>query len=1133
VNTTGVTQSSMTVTNIIPDSATINYNISNAANAGTATVYLYYYLNATSNVPILDTTTGVEFTNMTPLIPITLSANSNVNESVTVPISLNNYSFQFYNGKTNSESPILTDADNVPKFVTFEGIVSVTVSSMTPSNIVNTSAKITYAINNISSSNKFAYLYRFSTLPPNTLPISGATSISINSNTITANSTLSGSVDNTGITASTIYYYAFYDGNTLGSSAILAITGQANSYITVNTTGVTQSSLSISTLNSSLSGVSISYNILNAAISGTANVFLYYYEGIRTAVPILNKSTGLQATNTTATPSGPPLTIPANTTSVASGRLMSANFRANGIYSLQFYNGDDDLSSPILTNSSGEPMFVTFKKGSSVTEFTSTNILNTSVGLNYKFSNTNTRWNMNLYRFIGTSAPAILSSDGVYVTMSISMTGGTIDEPRVNPYSYTSTGLAPNTQYTYAFYGIIGTIPSVGIDTISSNVEGTPMTVTLTTTNVYNTIINASNISTTSAQINYTITNNPFVSGITVYLYRFTASSSPVVLDNTATNITSVAIEDSTTLTNSYTDNTLNFNNIYTYAFYNGAVLGLSQNLQYDSTVNNFASVTLNTFYGIVNGLSTSNTNNTSTNINYSITNGLSSQTTAYLYRFDGSITPPSTLNTSLPGQVYLTSVTINANATVTSTYLDSTLSINFSYTYAFYNGQTSAVSIILTDISLVSQYVSVTTSNVLPPTSNDVAVNTNSNTSIAVTLSASDPQSLALTYSLGELSSGTLTGTSPNLTYTPAVNFIGTVDFTYYATNTSLLQSNASTVTVNVAPVAPTAANVSTNTNINTSKAIILLGTDPQGQTLSYTVSQPSNGIVSATGSGSNVTYNPTTEFSGSDSFTYYVTNTSSLSSTNASVTIQINDTIPSTTDINTNTYSNTAKSITLIASDIQSFTLTYTVGVASHGIITSDGISPIITYTPILNFVGTDTFTYSVSNGTAESNTSTVTVIVAAQVPYTLQLNEATDINSPLTITLLGSDPQESQLEYFISSPTSGTNSGTGPNVVFTPATNYIGPTRFAYYVKNTFNLQSNESITNINVMPKITPINFNEDTSMQSFVYNNETYVKIEDLTLDTLVESMYNEYMPISRVGFQNSRFLLFYCFSYYS
>lgn len=85
------------------------------------------------------------------------------------------------------------------------------------------------------------------------------------------------------------------------------------------------------------------------------------------------------------------------------------------------------------------------------------------------------------------------------------------------------------------------------------------------------------------------------------------------------------------------------------------------------------------------------------------------------------------------------------------------------------------------------------------PPTANALAVTTNKNTPVAIQLTASDPENQPLTYTVvAQPTNGTLTGTAPNLTYTPAANFSGADSFTFKA-NDGQNDSNTATVQITV----------------------------------------------------------------------------------------------------------------------------------------------------------------------------------------------------------------------------------------------------------------------------------------------------------------------------------------------
>ena len=69
--------------------------------------------------------------------------------------------------------------------------------------------------------------------------------------------------------------------------------------------------------------------------------------------------------------------------------------------------------------------------------------------------------------------------------------------------------------------------------------------------------------------------------------------------------------------------------------------------------------------------------------------------------------------------------------------------------------------------------------------TANDLSITTTEGTPVAITLSGSDTDGDALTYSVtSSPADGVLTGTAPNLTYTPDAGFTGTDGFTYEVTD-------------------------------------------------------------------------------------------------------------------------------------------------------------------------------------------------------------------------------------------------------------------------------------------------------------------------------------------------------------
>jgi len=175
-------------------------------------------------------------------------------------------------------------------------------------------------------------------------------------------------------------------------------------------------------------------------------------------------------------------------------------------------------------------------------------------------------------------------------------------------------------------------------------------------------------------------------------------------------------------------------------------------------------------------------------------------------------------------------------------------------------------------------------------PVANDDSATTAEDVSVAITLPVSDVDvGDMLTYAvLAGPTNGVLSGTAPNLTYTPNSDYSGTDSFTFKA-NDGTVDSNTATVSITVnANDAPFALNDSVSTDEDTAVAVTLVATDADGDPLTYAVvSGPTNGVLS--GTAPNLTYAPNGDYNGSDSFTF-VANDGKVDSNTATVAITIN---------------------------------------------------------------------------------------------------------------------------------------------------------------------------------------------------------------------------------------------------
>ena len=249
----------------------------------------------------------------------------------------------------------------------------------------------------------------------------------------------------------------------------------------------------------------------------------------------------------------------------------------------------------------------------------------------------------------------------------------------------------------------------------------------------------------------------------------------------------------------------------------------------------------------------------------------------------------------------------------------------------------------------------------------------------------------------------GTVTFEPLGVLYTPAPNFSGVDTFRYVITDFhDPALSATGTVTVTIAEVndAPTAQNDQLSVIGNTPLQIDasqLLGNDSAGpsesdQTLSIVgvVSGSSNGTVVLNSDGS-VTYTPANGFVGTDTFTYTLTDDGTtqgaddfLTATGTvTLTVGEGNTRPTAFDDTASIVGDSAATtLSLLDNDTTddpSETLQIqTVGTTSAGgtvtIIDNGGA---VSYQPATGFVGTETFTYVVTDGEL-TDTASVTVTV-----------------------------------------------------------------------------------------------------------------------------------------------------------
>jgi endonuclease G len=158
-----------------------------------------------------------------------------------------------------------------------------------------------------------------------------------------------------------------------------------------------------------------------------------------------------------------------------------------------------------------------------------------------------------------------------------------------------------------------------------------------------------------------------------------------------------------------------------------------------------------------------------------------------------------------------------------------------------------------------------------------------------------------------------------------------------------------------------------------------------------------------------------------------------------------------------------------------------TYTIVTSpSHGVLSGDG--PTFTYTPAANFHGADSFTFRVNDGSHDSNTSTVNITInpVNDVPVADSQSVSTNSNTPVAITLTGSDFEttSANLTFEVTvNPAHGSLTGSGAGLNYAPDPNYAGPDSFKFTVRDTGDdsaapATSAEAVVSITVNDTVAP-------------------------------------------------------------
>lgn len=262
------------------------------------------------------------------------------------------------------------------------------------------------------------------------------------------------------------------------------------------------------------------------------------------------------------------------------------------------------------------------------------------------------------------------------------------------------------------------------------------------------------------------------------------------------------------------------------------------------------------------------------------------------------------------------------------------------------------------------------------------------------------------------------------------------------------------------IEPIAQGNSHILNEDGILENQNLIFSSTNPASIEI---VSNVSHGVL--TRIGNNYSYTPNANYNGVDSFVYRI-NDGMVNSSEATVSFTVNpvNDIPVAIGSNNSANEDNILNIPLSGTDIDGDSLTYELVASSlNGSVVING--NIATYTPNLNFIGSDSFSFIAKDSTSQSVPAVVNITVLPVNDQPIANAQTIGIveDTSRSFSLSGYDVEGSNLTYTITQmPSSGILSGTAPNLTYTPAYDFNGNVTMKFRVSDGTSLSDEVTVS-----------------------------------------------------------------------